>query len=124
MNRRWFINLGVITHYISDYFTFPHNVNYNGKLKDHCIYEEELKHAIRSYVKSPEAVRKRLGERVHSPEMILAFIKRMYQLYSQTESGVTRDCEYIVCLNHTIVDAILLFFEKGYNLSAYASVSC
>ena len=114
----------MITHYISDYSTFPHNVNYNGKLKDHCIYEEELKHAIRSYVKSPEAVRKRLGERVHSPEMILAFIKRMYQLYSQTESGVTRDCEYIVCLNHTIVDAILLFFEKGYNLSAYASVSC
>ena len=124
LNRRFFIHLGVITHYISDYFTFPHNVNYNGKLKDHCIYEEELKHAIRSYVKSPEAVRKRLGERVNSPEMILAFIKRMYQLYSQTDSGVTRDCEYIVCLNHTIVDAILLFFEKGYNLSAYASVSC
>ena len=33
----------MITHYVSDYFTFPHNANYPGNLKDHCIYEEELK---------------------------------------------------------------------------------
>ena len=43
LNRRFFIHLGVITHYISDYFTFPHNQNFPGNLKDHCIYEEELK---------------------------------------------------------------------------------
>lgn len=124
LDRRFFIHLGVITHYVSDYFTFPHNANYDGKLKDHCIYEEELKHAIRSYIKSPEAVRKRLGERVHSPEMILEFIQRMHQIYSETSSAVTRDCEYIVCLCHTIVDAILLFFEKGYYQTSYLSLSC
>ena len=32
-------HLGMITHYVSDYFTFPHNANYPGNLKDHCIYE-------------------------------------------------------------------------------------
>lgn len=124
LDRRFFIHLGVITHYVSDYFTFPHNANYDGKLKDHCIYEEELKHAIRSYVKSPEAVRKRLGEKVHSPDMILEFIQRMHHIYSETSSAVTRDCEYIVCLCHTIVDAILLFFEKGYYKTSYLSLSC
>ncbi len=107
------MHLGVITHYISDYFTFPHNANYDGKLKDHCIYEKELKYEIRSYIKSPEAVRKRLGVEVHEPEAILAFIRRMHQIYLETESMVRRDCEYIVCLCHTIVDAILLLFEKG-----------
>lgn len=116
------IHLGVITHYVSDYFTFPHNVNYNGKLKDHCIYEEELKHEIRSYVKSPEAVRKRLGVTIHDPEMILSFIKRMHHIYSETKSAVKRDCEYILCLCHTVVDAILLLFEKGFQ-SSYLSVS-
>ena len=35
-------HLGVIVHYIADYFTFPHNVNYPGKLKDHCVYEESI----------------------------------------------------------------------------------
>lgn len=92
-------------------------MTYDGKLKDHCIYEEELKHAIRSYVKSPEAVRKRLGETVYSPEMILNFIRRMHQIYSETKSAVKRDCEYILCLCHTVVDAILLFFEKGFQSS-------
>lgn len=113
----FYIHLGVITHYVSDYFTFPHNEAYDGKLKDHCIYEEELKHEIRSYIKSPEAVRKRLGETVYSPEMILNFIKRMHQIYSETKSAVKRDCEYILCLCHTVVDAILLLFEKGFQSS-------
>lgn len=112
-DRYFYIHLGVITHYVSDYFTFPHNANYDGKLKDHCIYEEELKQEIRSYVKSPEAVRKRLGVTVYDPEMILSFIQRMHDIYSETKSAVKRDCEYIVCLCHTIVDAILLLFEKG-----------
>lgn len=105
-------HLGVITHYVSDYFTFPHNANYDGKLKDHCIYEEELKHAIRSYVHSPEAEKKRLGETVHTPEAILAFVRRMHQIYSGAGSVVKRDCEYIIELCHTVVDAILLLLEN------------
>lgn len=105
-------HLGVIVHYIADYFTFPHNVNYPGKLKDHCVYEEELKHAIRSYVHSPEAVRKRLGETVYQPGAILNFVQRMHEIYTRMQSAVSRDCEYIVGLCHTVVDAILLLFEE------------
>lgn len=105
-------HLGVIVHYIADYFTFPHNVNYPGKLKDHCVYEEELKHAIRFYVHSPEAVRKRLGETVYQPGAILNFVQRMHEIYTRMQSAVSRDCEYIVGLCHTVVDAILLLFEE------------
>ena len=105
-------HLGVITHYISDYFTFPHNAHYPGKLKDHCIYEEELKKKLRSYVKSPEAVRKRLQETVRTPDEILAFVRRMHQDYTMAESVVKRDCEYITELCHTVVDAILLYLEN------------
>lgn len=32
-------NLGVITHYLSDYFCYPHQDHYNKGLKDHSIYE-------------------------------------------------------------------------------------
>ncbi len=105
-------HLGVIVHYIADYFTFPHNANYPGKLKDHCVYEEELKHAIHSYVHSPEAIRKRLAETVHSPGAILNFVQRMHEIYTRMQSVVNRDCEYIVELCHTVVDAILLLFEE------------
>lgn len=105
-------HLGVITHYIADYFTFPHNANYPGKLKDHCIYEEELKHEIKSYVHSPEAIRKRMGETVYSSDAILKFVQRMHEVYCSMQSVVKRDCEYIVELCHTVVDAILLLFEE------------
>lgn len=109
-------HLGVITHYVSDYFTFPHNVNYPGKLKDHCIYEEQLKVAIRSYVKSPEAVRKRDEEAVHhTPEAILEFVRSMHQTYLRMQSVVERDCKYIVELCHTVVDALLSLFEEHSN---------
>ena len=105
-------HLGVITHYIADYFTFPHNTNYPGKLKDHCIYEEELKHEIKSYVHSPEAIRKRMSETVYSSDAILKFVQRMHEIYCSMQSVVKRDCEYIVELCHTVVDAILLLFEE------------
>ena len=36
--RMYYKNLGEITHYVADYFTFPHNKTYPGTLKDHCTY--------------------------------------------------------------------------------------
>lgn len=37
-------DLGQIVHYIADYFTYPHNTHFPGNIKDHCVYEEHLKH--------------------------------------------------------------------------------
>lgn len=123
VNRYFCIHLGMIIHYISDYFTYPHNSNYPGKLKDHCIYEEELKKEIRSYVKSPEAVQKRMGKTVYEPDAILVFVQRMHQIYSDSRSAVRRDCEYIVCMCHTIVDAILILFETMQDAATH-TVAC
>ena len=105
-------HLGVITHYVADYFTFPHNQNFPGNLKDHCIYEEELKKELRKYVRKPEVERGRLSESVHTPEAILSFVQRMHQIYMRMQSGVKRDCEYIIELCHTVVDALLILFEE------------
>lgn len=41
-NRKSFYNLGIILHYVADYFTFPHNANFTGTLKEHCAYERKL----------------------------------------------------------------------------------
>lgn len=104
-------HLGVIVHYISDFFTFPHNAHYPGSLKDHCIYEEELKKELRSYVHSPEAVRHRGEERVQTPSEILAFVQKVHDTYKKAGSIAERDCRYIVGLCHDVVDAILCFLE-------------
>ena len=105
-------HLGVITHYVADYFTFPHNSIYPGNIKDHCIYEEDLKHAIRNYVKSDEAkkIREKNGLFQNSDE-IIAFVKKMHDEYLQLILQVKVDCMYIVELCHKVVDAILQLFE-------------
>lgn len=36
--RMYYMNLGEITHYVADYFTFPHNKIYPGGFKEHCAY--------------------------------------------------------------------------------------
>lgn len=41
-NSKSFYNLGIILHYVADYFTFPHNANFTGTLKEHCAYERKL----------------------------------------------------------------------------------
>ena len=40
--------MGVVLHYIADYFTYPHNTSFEGTLKDHCRYESEMKYYRRA----------------------------------------------------------------------------
>lgn len=107
-------HLGVICHYLSDYFTFPHNVNYPGGLAEHCSYEEDLKHALRSYVHSEKAQKNRNHNiQFHSMEQIIDFVQQMHEEYMKVQSAVWRDCEYIVELCHQVVDALLQFLSMG-----------
>lgn len=100
-SMRYIIDLGQIFHYIADYFTFPHNSNYPGSLRDHCIYEKYLKFRLRSYIQERAyALRVNEGERLYSVEDILGYIRRNHQEYMEKYRSVEEDCEYItrVCL--------------------------
>lgn len=106
--RVYMRRLGEIIHYIADYFTFPHNKIYDGNLKDHCIYEKELKFRLREYVKSGEAFRVRIDtKKFETAEAVCTFIKKAHENYLKIEHGVKEDCEYIVRVCHQVVQAIL-----------------
>lgn len=108
-------HLGVITHYIADYFTFPHNDIFTGNLKEHCTYERDLKLAFKSYVLSDEAVLKREKSVLFkSVDEILNFIKEMHEEYLKAIKVIKVDCKYIVELCHKVVDAILHIFELNF----------
>lgn len=112
LNRYFCRHLGVVTHYIADYFTYPHNLIYEGTLKEHCAYEKDQKFAIQKYVKSEEArkVREQNGA-FRSVEEICFFIEEMHAEYLKAIKAVKEDCMYIVELCHRVVDAILQIFE-------------
>lgn len=107
-------HLGIITHYIADYFTFPHNEIFTGNLKEHCSYEKEQKFSIRAYVWSEEA--KQDSEEAfefQNAAEICDFIKRMHARYLDAMTHAVRlDCEYIVELTYRVVDALLQIFER------------
>jgi hypothetical protein len=105
-------HLGIVTHYIADYFTFPHNSIYPGNIKGHCEYENELKFALRKYVLTDEAKKKRESSIIFtSIEEIFEYIKEKHQEYLEALKAVKFDCLYIVDLCHKVVDAILQFLE-------------
>lgn len=106
--RAFMRRLGEVIHYIADYFTYPHNRIYEGNLKDHCVYEEELKLRLREYVHSGEAFRARIdAKRFDTPEAVCRFIRRAHEEYLRVQHGVKEDCEYIVRVCHQVVQAIL-----------------
>ena len=116
-------DLGQISHYLADYFTFPHNTIYPGSLKDHCSYEEKLKRDLRSYLKSGEAARhhrllqlkeeheklqnKKKAEPLIDAEAICAFIQKSHDEYLAHKHGVGDDIEHIVEVNHKALDAMM-----------------
>ena len=112
-SMRYMIDLGQIFHYIADYFTFPHNSNYSGSLKDHCIYETYLKFRLRSYIRERAWVLcAEEGEQLYSVEDILDYIRRNHREYMKEFRSVEEDCEYItrVCLQ---VLAAMVYLVHG-----------
>lgn len=112
IGRYYCRHLGVITHYIADYFTFPHNRIYDGNIKEHCIYEKHLKYALKNYVQSEEAQKIREKNGIfQTVDDICKFIKDMHEKYLDAIKIIEIDCVYIVELCHRVVDAILQFVE-------------
>ena len=107
-SMRYMIDLGQIFHYIADYFTFPHNSNYSGSLKDHCIYEKYLKFRLRSYIRERACVLcAEEGEQLYSVEDILDYIRRNHREYMKEFRSVEEDCEYITRVCRQVLAALV-----------------
>ena len=104
---KYYRNLGQITHYIADYFTFPHNRTYPGNLKDHCSYEEVLKLRLREYLKTDKKDRWPFVQcHFSSAEALCDFIKLRHEEYLKRKIDVDEDIRHIVSLNYQVVEGI------------------
>ena len=111
---KYYRNLGQVTHYLADYFTFPHNKIYPGNLKDHCVYEEELKQKLRSYLKSPQAQKEQKESvELKTPQALIEFIQKSHEEYLKHKNCVEDDIRSIVALNHQAVRSIIGFFYQA-----------
>ena len=102
-------DLGVVTHYIADYFTLPHNAKFRGGFKEHCFYEEVLKHAMRRYVRQDYVSNQPLIRmRMSSVDDICTFIKNCHKEYIRmTMDGQEIDCRHSVEVCRQVMEALL-----------------
>lgn len=108
-NRRvYYRNLGQITHYVADYFTFPHNSIYPGTLSEHCSYEERLKKELKKYLWDGGADRYQYQVRAFGDaQEIIAYIRREHENYLQKKLDVTVDIQEIVRVNYQTLFGIM-----------------
>lgn len=100
--------LGEVTHYVADYFTYPHNSIYDGSLKDHCVYEGELKTALTDYIdKGQLSINRNIARTFKSSEELCSYIKNMHREYLQVEKNLASDCMYIISLCQIVVEGVL-----------------
>ena len=110
-------DLGVITHYIADYFTLPHNKKFRGGLKEHVTYEEVLKHAMRRYVRLDYiGCQPLIRMRMSSVDDICTFIKSCHREYIRmTIDGQDIDCRFSVEVCRQVMEALLnLLHQQQY----------
>lgn len=105
-------HLGVITHYLADYCTFPHNSCYTGSITDHVYYEKEMKYQLKEYVESDSIYIEPIqGHMLDTFDEIIQFIKKTHKEYLEALKAVKQDIHYIIELCSKVVAAILKFFD-------------
>lgn len=107
-------HLGVITHYLSDYCTYPHNNIFNGSITEHVHYENDLKHSLKKYVTCGDNQRERKENQLFgSVDEIVRVIVQTHKEYLKALKNVHKDIQYIIELCFKVVDLILRFFEMA-----------
>lgn len=116
VSRYYARHLGIVTHYLADYCTFPHNSSYTGTMKDHVYYEKELKFRLREYVELDDIHLNTVKEQMMCTfDEIIQFIKKTHEEYLEALRAVKQDIRYIIELCSRVVDAILAFFNMAFD---------
>ncbi|MCQ2536321.1 MAG: zinc dependent phospholipase C family protein [Lachnospiraceae bacterium] len=103
--RKYYRGLGEVSHYLADYFTFPHNTNYDEDMTAHIHYENALKHAIREHLKT---IRHTPYNKIQLPSQkeIFDFVEKNHKNFLKKKSNVENDIQHIVEINRQAIAAI------------------
>lgn len=109
--RGWYsYHLGIVCHYITDFFTFAHNACFSGTFRQHMNYEMRIHDRVISMHGGLRADILSL----HQPQMILsidelyAYLDRMHALYMDTPGpNVQRDLSFALIVCNTVCRSLV-----------------
>ncbi len=113
-SSKYYRHLGEVSHYLADYFTFPHNGKFTGGFREHCSYEEDLKKKLRQHILSGKAAsRKKKYIEFAAPEALFDFVKKTHQDYLAQQNTVEDDIAHIVPINSQVLKSITHFRKRA-----------
>ena len=106
--RVYWRRLGEVMHYMADYFTFPHNINFTGNLYEHNKYEKHLKNHLKRYIESG-AVKSMEVQPVcfGSFSELVEYIKGRHDRYLLKARNIAEDVQYILSICFQVIYGIL-----------------
>lgn len=106
--RVYWRRLGEVMHYMADYFTFPHNINFTGNLYEHNKYEKHLKNHLKRYIESG-AVKSMEVQPVSFDSFteLVEYIKGRHDRYLLKERNIAEDVQYILSVCFQVIHGIL-----------------
>ena len=83
--------LGKLIHYVADSFTFVHNKEYSGSIKEHRSYERELHEKFSSMIQKQKSA----GKMRLAADSFVA-IEILHGAYVLETGSIEKDCRYII----------------------------
>lgn len=98
-----FYRLGKLVHYITDAFTYAHNENFGGSLREHSAYEVGLHRYFPEYLK-------KWGESICARQEYndaFGIIEHEHSIYMREPSGMTKDSRFAIETALSVVAQLL-----------------
>ena len=107
-----YYNLGIILHYIADYFTYPHNHTFKGTLAEHCEYEKRLRTPFLTSLKTSYTQIKKERKLTLNVKQLFQHIELHHKEYIATTPSISKDCSYILYITEYVMDALKALHEQ------------
>lgn len=108
--------IGIVTHYVADYFCVPHNDRntYKNHFINHFQYEKKLhKFYKESYESKFNICKNDFNIQNQTPHSITSLLDKMHSIYSQKEESLINDMESSI--NATLAVSFYIIYHASIN---------
>lgn len=100
--------LGIMTHYLCDFFTFPHNENYKSNIIMHELYERFQRRLMKNRIQETfDKYKEECTLKIYNYSDIINYIDDMHSIYMIKESNKERDVIFATILIRVVNCSIL-----------------
>lgn len=120
INKSISVKLGMLSHYLCDFFTFPHNEAFNKSIIHHELYEQTQrilwwKKLLQIWDECEEEILVELK----SPKDIVSYIEDMHNIYVRNIGDKKRDIFFSNILIRVVCSSVLKIRENQKDLETY-----